>query len=99
MYIRAVLQTFNLYNSNVNEFVYQDITKIIRKLPWYVKWGAKKVTDLGSKFTSIKGGNCGCSECMSGGCDSCGKCPKKKNLSDISSFVIDMFNDIDSNLL
>jgi hypothetical protein len=99
MFIRSVLQTFNLYSSKVDGFVFQDISEIVQKLPWYVGYGAKKVTDLGAKFKSIKGGDCGCAKCMSGGCHSCGKCPKKKNLSEISSFVVDMFNDIDSDLL
>jgi hypothetical protein len=99
MFLRSVLQTFNLYSSKVDGFVFQDISEIVQKLPWYVGYGAKKVTDLGAKFKSIKGGDCGCAKCMSGGCNSCGKCPKKKNLSEISSFVVDMFNDIDSDLL
>ena len=95
MFLRSVLQTFNLYSSKVNNFVYQDITKIIEKLPWYVKWGSKKATDLSAKFKSIKGGNCGCEKCIKGGCESCSKCPKKKNLSDISSFVLNMFDELD----
>ena len=97
MFLRAILQTFNLYSSKVNNFVYQDITKIIEKLPWYVGWGSKKATDLGAKFKSIKGGDCGCKKCIKGGCDSCGKCSKKtknKDLTEISTFVIKMFDEL-----
>ena len=37
IFLRAVLETFGLYSKKVDDFVYQDITEIVKRLPWYVK--------------------------------------------------------------
>ena len=55
MFIRAVLQTFGLYSKRVDDFVYQDITDIVKELPWYVKYVAKGVTDLDATVSKITG--------------------------------------------
>ena len=55
IFIRAVLETFGLYNKKVDDFVYQDITDIVKELPWYVKYVAKGVTDLDATVSKVTG--------------------------------------------
>lgn len=44
-FIKGVLVSNGLYSPSINSFVYQDITKLIQKLPGYTKDIAKKITD------------------------------------------------------
>tara|TARA_R110000764_G_scaffold143046_1_gene230950 strand:+ start:355 stop:1047 length:693 start_codon:yes stop_codon:yes gene_type:complete len=55
IFIRDILQTFGLYSKRVDDFVYQDITDIVKELPWYVKYVAKGVTDLDATVSKITG--------------------------------------------
>ena len=55
IFIRAVLETFGLYSKKVDDFVYQDITDIVKRLPWYVKYVAKAVTDVDATVSKITG--------------------------------------------
>ena len=81
IFISEVLKTFNLYNKKASDFVYQDITEIVEKLPWYVKYVAKLVTDIDATVSKVTGAgkkNCGCHKCiLAGGCSMCEKCPLK----------------------
>jgi transcriptional antiterminator Rof (Rho-off) len=79
IFIKSILETFGLYNSNANNFIYQDISNIIKKLPFYVKWTAKKVTDISSFGKKISGA---------------GNDKKNKDLKEISLFVADIFKDV-----
>ena len=46
-FIRDLLLTQDLYNNNnINDFLFQDVSKIVKKLPWFSKWTAKTVTDI-----------------------------------------------------
>ena len=87
IFIRNVLETFDLYSKKVEDFVYQDITEIVEKLPWYVKYVAKTVTDLDATVSKVTGAGqkkCGCHRCvLSGGCATCDKCPLKQKLPTI----------------
>ena len=76
IFIRAVLETFGLYNKKVDDFVYQDITDIVKELPWYVKYVAKGVTDLDATVSKVTGA---------------GKEPdKQEDLEILTNFVTEM---------
>ena len=76
IFIRAVLETFGLYNKKVDDFVYQDITDIVKELPWYVKYVAKGVTDLDATTSKVSGA---------------GKEPdKQEDLEILTNFVTEM---------
>ena len=78
IFIRDILQTFGLYSKRVDDFVYQDITDIVKELPWYVRWVAKAVTDVDATISKVTGA---------------GKEPepdKQKDLEVLTSFVTDM---------
>ena len=87
IFIRDVLETFNLYSKKAEDFVYQDITEIVQKLPWYVEYVATAVTDIDATVSKVTGAGqkkCGCHRCvLSGGCASCDKCPLKEKLPTI----------------
>jgi hypothetical protein len=78
IFIRSVLETFGLYNNKVNDFVYQDLTDIIQNLPFYVKWTGKAVTDISAFGKKITGAGV--------------KNHNKKDIEEISKFVLEMFN-------
>lgn len=78
IFIKSVLETFGLYNSNINNFVYQDLTNIIKNLPFYVKWTGKAVTDISAFGKKISGAGV--------------KNHNKEDIEELSKFVLDMFN-------
>jgi hypothetical protein len=82
IFISEVLKTFNLFSPAAKEFIYQDISEIVKRLPFYVKFIAKTVTDIDATKSKITGAghkNCGCHKCvLAGGCATCEKCPLKK---------------------
>jgi hypothetical protein len=93
IFIRAVLETFGLYSKKVADFVYQDISEIVERLPFYVKYVAKAVTDLDATKSKISGAGCGCKECELSGGSHCDKCPlieKQDDLEILTHFVTDM---------
>ena len=91
IFIYQVLNYFNLLTSKNKKFIYQDVSQIIKRLPFYVKWTAKTITNLSKKYKDLTGASiCKCKNCISRGCDKCNDCPKKK----IEHYIIDMFNDI-----
>ena len=55
IFLRDVLTTFGLYSKRVHEFVYQDISSIVSRLPFYVKYVAKAVTDVDALKSKITG--------------------------------------------
>ena len=105
IFVRGILETFGLYNKKVHDFVYQDLGEIIEKLPFYVKYVAKGVTDADATVKKITGEGlpkkCGCHSCvLKGGCMSCDRCPLKskggqddqreKDMEELTKFVKDM---------
>lgn len=54
-FIKAVLQGNNLYTSDINNFVYQDMTEIKKQLPRNVVPTANFITDLGSLVSRLRG--------------------------------------------
>ena len=81
IFIRDVLETFTLYSPKAKEFIYQDISEIVKRLPFYVEYVAKAVTDIDATVSRVSGAghkNCGCHKCvLAGGCATCEKCPLK----------------------
>ena len=81
------MKTFNLFSPKIKEFVYQDISDIVEKLPFYVKYIAKAVTDIDATISKVTGAGhkkCGCANCvLRGGCMSCDRCPLKEKLPTI----------------
>ena len=78
IFIRDVLTTFGLYSKKAEEFIYQDISEIVERLPFYVKYVAKAVTDIDATVSKITGA---------------GKEPepdKQKDLEVLTHFVKDM---------
>tara|TARA_R110002073_G_scaffold2239_2_gene15403 strand:+ start:441 stop:1442 length:1002 start_codon:yes stop_codon:yes gene_type:complete len=55
IFIRDLLITQDLYNNNINNFLFQDVSQIVKKLPWFSKWTAKAVTDIDSWRKKIIG--------------------------------------------
>ena len=95
IFIRNVLETFGLYNKKINDFVYQDLTEIVSRLPWYVKYAAKTVTDVDATVSKISGAGCGCKKCELSGGSHCDKCPlidktEDDDLEQLTHFVKDM---------
>jgi len=75
IFIRAVLETFGLYSKKAEEFIYQDITDIVKRLPFYVKYVAKAVTDVDATRSKITGA---------------GEQDNKEDLEILTNFVTDM---------
>ena len=106
IFISDVLKTFNLYSPKAKEFVYQNISEIVERLPFYVEYVAKTVTDIDATVSKVTGAghkNCGCHRCvLAGGCATCEKCPLKQkkvesekdqtaeDLVELTNFVKDM---------
>jgi hypothetical protein len=101
-FVGEVLSTFNLYSPEVKEFVYQDITELVKDLPFYVKLIGRTVTDVDATVRKVigegvSGGSCGCV-----GCSVRGKCSKKKieseedtktnDLVELTDYVIGLLN-------
>ena len=55
IFLRDVLTTFGLYTKKIDDFVYQDISEIVTRLPFYVNWVAKGVTDADATVSKITG--------------------------------------------
>ena len=83
IFIRDVLETFNLYSPKAKEFIYQDISEIVKRLPWYVEYIGKTVTDIDATVSKVSGAGhkpkCSCHKCiLAGGCIDCQSCELKK---------------------
>ena len=55
IFVSQILNHFNLLNKKSKEFIYQDISEIIRELDFFTKWTAKAVTDTGAFVKKITG--------------------------------------------
>ena len=83
IFISEVLKTFNLYSPKAKEFVYQDISEIVERLPFYVEYVAKTITDIDATVSKVTGSGhkpkCSCHKCiLAGGCLDCKSCPLKQ---------------------
>jgi len=96
-FVGDILTTFNLYSDKVKQFVYQDITELVKDLPFYVKLIGKTVTDVDATYRKIKGeGSCGCIGCsVRGVCskvvaEGAGQDTKEADLAELTDFVINL---------
>ena len=55
LFVSEVLKTFGLLSDKAKEFIYQDITEIVERLPFYVKYIGKAVTDADATISKIVG--------------------------------------------
>ena len=55
IFISDVLETFGLLTEKAKKFIYQDITEIVERLPFYLKYVAKAVTDVDATVSKITG--------------------------------------------
>ena len=82
IFIRDVLETFTLYSPKAKELIYQDISEIVKRLPFYVEYVAKAVTDIDATVSKVSGAGhkkCSCHKCvLAGGCIDCQSCELKK---------------------
>jgi hypothetical protein len=63
IFIKAILETFGLYDDKEKEFIYQDITEIVKRLPFYTRYVAKAVTDADALKSKITGAGAGEPKC------------------------------------
>lgn len=54
-FVSLVLDTFGLLNQKAKKFIYQDIGEIVKRLPFYVRWAAKSVTDVDATISNVTG--------------------------------------------
>ena len=85
IFISDILKTFNLYNSKAGEFVYQDISEIVKRLPFYIKYTAKAFTDADATVSKIIG---------AGTKPENDKNSENDKMELLSKFVIDLVKDI-----
>jgi transcriptional antiterminator Rof (Rho-off) len=55
IFVSKILNHFNLLNEKSIDFIYQDISEIIRELDFFTKWTAKAVTDTGAFVKKVTG--------------------------------------------
>lgn len=56
-FIRHLLKSHNLFNDRIEEWLFQKLSNIVKRLPWFSKWFAKSLTDVDA-WRKIKfGGN------------------------------------------
>lgn len=56
-FIRLLLEANGLYSFKAKQFLYQDISSLVKKLPRYLHPIAKGTTNLGSVVSKLTGGN------------------------------------------
>jgi hypothetical protein len=85
IFISDILKTFNLYSEKAKEFVYQDISEIVKRLPFYISWAGKAVTDADATLSKIIG---------AGTKKQNDKNSENDKMELLSKFVIDLVKDI-----
>jgi hypothetical protein len=55
VFIKNLLTSVNLYDDDINSFVFQDISQIVKELPSYVKKTARFLTDVAGFYNKITG--------------------------------------------
>lgn len=90
-FITNILKHFNLFDGKIKNFIYQDVSEIVKGLPFYVKWMAKATTDTIAFKSKIKGDGLDYHS-MPDGSKMKGKNHQGGDLEEISKFVLDIFN-------
>ena len=91
-FIRYILESNDIYTTKIANFVFQDISDILKRLPSYVHRIQKAVTDMAAWYSKIvgKGISGGCNICMKGGCLQCGDCDRpdcENNNNDMDKMI------------
>tara|TARA_R110002126_G_scaffold37309_1_gene112779 strand:+ start:2672 stop:3400 length:729 start_codon:yes stop_codon:yes gene_type:complete len=93
-FIMGILRHFNLLDNTIKNFIEQDVSEIVKRLPFYVKWSAKATTDAIAFKSKIKGDGVNYTHKMHDGTIMKGKTHGGNNdLEEISKFVLEMFED------
>ena len=93
-FIMGILRHFNLLDNTIKKFIEQDVSEIVKRLPFYVKWSAKATTDAIAFKSKIKGDGVNYTHKMHDGTIMEGKTHGGNNdLEEISKFVLEMFED------
>ena len=93
-FIMGILRHFNLLDNTIKNFIEQDVSEIVKRLPFYVKWSAKATTDAIAFKSKIKGDGVNYTHKMHDGTIMEGKTHGGNNdLEEISKFVLEMFED------
>jgi len=101
IFIKAILQTFGLYDDKEARFIYQDITEIVKRLPFYTRYVAKAVTDadaLKSKLTGAGKAEPKCKMFVRERKSSQPpeeEDPKAKDLKQLTEFMLDVIHEAD----
>ena len=101
IFIKAILQTFGLYDDKEASFIYQDITEIVKRLPFYTRYVAKAVTDadaLKSKLTGAGKAEPKCKMFVRERKSSQPpeeEDPKAKDLKQLTEFMLDVIHEAD----
>jgi hypothetical protein len=88
IFISDILKTFNLYNKKAEDFVYQDISEIVKRLPFYIKYTAKAFTDADATVSKIIGAGLRREKTQND------KNSENDKMELLSKFVIDLVKDI-----
>ena len=54
-FVSEILKTFDLLTEKAKKFIYQDITELVQRLPFYVRWVAKAATDIDATISKKTG--------------------------------------------
>lgn len=54
-FVRDILEANDLYDIDLHDFIFQDMTEIIKETPFYLRLIAKETTDLASKLQRLRG--------------------------------------------
>ena len=107
IFIKAILQTFGLYDDKEANFIYQDITEIVKRLPFYTRYVAKAVTDADAFKSKLTGAGKDKPKCKmfvrekilrkeSQPPDE--EDPKAKDLKQLTEFMLDVIHEADEEL-
>lgn len=55
LFVSEILKTFNLLSQKAKDFIYQDISEIVKRLPFYIKWTGKAATDIDATYQKAIG--------------------------------------------
>ena len=98
IFIKAILETFGLYSDKENNFIHQDITEIVKRLPFYTRYVAKAVTDadaLKSKLTGAGEPKCKMFVRERKNSQPPEEDPKANDLKQLTEFMLEVIHEAD----
>ena len=102
IFIKAILQTFGLYDDKEKQFIYQDITEIVKRLPFYTRYVAKAVTDADALKSKLIGAGKDKPKCKMfvrerKSSQPPEEDPKANDLKQLTEFMLDVIHEADEN--